>query len=395
MKWSHWPRKTASFLFIASITFPLISVGLTAQEVYQKVKDSVYTLYSVDPQSGVVRARGSAIATSKTTLVTNCHIALIGDLVVKLPNLPNVQPATIFFKNEKQDLCLLKIPSANFAAVKMRPSSEVNIGEEVYAVGNPQGTEKSLSKGIISNKHPVKDGAWLQTDAAIYFGSSGGGLFDAQGNLIGITTKMGGNFGFAIPTEWITNALAQMPVKNIRAEKNNFDNSPIIYPDAISALSFLGTYGLDKIGLYRNNKECFLLIPGTDTNGDLASAILWNPKYDTTLIVFPSTASIKEALSIIYMALLDKETKNEVSYRSKSRLYIAGQPYPLYGSQVDNHKYPFLVMRFSQNPRSVFLNSRAFRVVFDDPDPNIGKAIMVYHLDGVAQALSSYNANCF
>lgn len=95
------------------------------------------------------------------------------------------------------------------------------------------------------------------------------------------------------------------------------------------------------------------------------------------------------------MALLDKETKNEVSYRSKSRLYIAGQPYPLYGSQVDNHKYPFLVMRFSQNPRSVFLNSRAFRVVFDDPDPNIGKAIMVYHLDGVAQALSSYNANCF
>ena len=49
----------------------------------------------------------------------------------------------------------------------------------------------------------MQGGEWLETDATIYFGCIRGGLFDDEGNLIGITAKMGANFCFSIPTEWI------------------------------------------------------------------------------------------------------------------------------------------------------------------------------------------------
>ena len=81
----------------------------------------------------------------KTIIVINCHIILMENVVFKLPEGNKLQSVRIFYKNEKQDLFLLEIPNENFIAVKMGPSTDVHIGEEVYAIGNPQGTEKSLS----------------------------------------------------------------------------------------------------------------------------------------------------------------------------------------------------------------------------------------------------------
>lgn len=379
----------SAWLFL--IVLPLTSTALTAQQVYQKVKGSIYTLYSLDFHTKRVKARGSAVAIGKTILATNCHVALSGDyLVLKLHNQKKHKVARLFYKNEKQDLCLIEIPGANFTPVKIRPSATVKIGEEVYAIGNPKGTEKSLSKGIISNKHKVKGGVWLQTDAAIYFGSSGGGLFDTEGRLIGITTKMGGNFGFAIPTEWILHVTAPRKSKATTAKNKKTTD----YPQAMKSLSYLGAYGKDKIKLYRYNRECFLLIPGKDTNGNVVSTVLWNPKFATTLVIFPSAATAQEAVHVLYGAILEQKKKKQRNYRSHSELYIAGQTYPLFGSQTREKKYAFLVTRFSKNPRTVLLNSNSFKIVFRDDDPKIGNATVVYHLKGIAQGLSAYNSHC-
>ena len=62
-------------------------------------------------------------------------------------------------------------------------------------------------------------------------------------------------------------------------------------------------------------------------------------------------------------------------------------------SQVWMVKDTILVTRFNKNLRTVFLNSHAFKIVFDDSDPNIGETIMVYHLNGVVEALSACNAS--
>lgn len=182
-----------------------------AETVYQKVSDSVYTVYSENTQNAKYGVLGSGVAIDKNILATNCHVALSEKyMIVRLDD--TLSPAKLFYKNG--DMCLIQIISANFKPVKIRPSNEVNIGEEVFAIGNPEGYEKTISQGIISNKYTSEDGQYviLQTDAAISQGSSGGGLFDTNGNLIGITTaisRYGSNIGFVIPTELITDGTAK------------------------------------------------------------------------------------------------------------------------------------------------------------------------------------------
>ena len=125
---------------------------------------------------------------------------------------------------------------------------------------------------------------------------------------------------------------------------------------------------------------------------------MWNPKYETTLVIFPVIASVKQAMSVVYRAVLDKETQQQETYRSDSILYIANHPYPLYGSKSIEKpiekKYPFLVLVFNDSPRSVFLNAGVFKIVYKDADPHLGKETVTYPLTGMAEALSAYRAKC-
>ena len=82
----------------------------------------------------------------------------------------------------------------------------LRVGESVYGLGAPQGLDLSMSTGIISQKRAAKGVRYIQTDVAISPGSSGGGLFDREGNLVGImTAKIVGEevegIGFAIPAD--------------------------------------------------------------------------------------------------------------------------------------------------------------------------------------------------
>src|SRR6185503_9319565 len=91
------------------------------------------------------------------------------------------------------DRCVLQlVPAADVVAlpkwVRVRPFADVKIGEHVFTVGAPQGLELSLAEGIVSSKRIVDTRRLFQTSAPISSGSSGGGLFDAHGHLIGITT---------------------------------------------------------------------------------------------------------------------------------------------------------------------------------------------------------------
>ncbi|MDD9859193.1 MAG: trypsin-like peptidase domain-containing protein [Nitrospira sp.] len=89
---------------------------------------------------------------------------------------------------------------------QIRKASSLSIGEQVYAIGTPRGLDYSLSAGVVSQlRSDADDAPFIQTDATVAPGSSGGGLFDAKGNLVGITTEKisDGEITFAIPTEWI------------------------------------------------------------------------------------------------------------------------------------------------------------------------------------------------
>jgi hypothetical protein len=88
------------------------------------------------------------------------------------------------------------------------------VGERVYAIGAPEGLELTLSEGLVSGLRSRGNFRVIQTTAPVSHGSSGGGLFDSQGKLVGITTfsfHEGQNLNFAIPTEWILALAAQQP----------------------------------------------------------------------------------------------------------------------------------------------------------------------------------------
>jgi S1-C subfamily serine protease len=90
------------------------------------------------------------------------------------------------------------------AYVDVRSYDTIEIGEEAYSVGAPKGLDLTIANGIVSGKRSLKGINYLQTTAPISPGSSGGGLFDATGKLIGITTMYlaeAQNLNFAIAAE--------------------------------------------------------------------------------------------------------------------------------------------------------------------------------------------------
>jgi hypothetical protein len=88
----------------------------------------------------------------------------------------------------------------------MRAIDGIRTGERVYAVGTPRGLEATMSEGVVSSIRQTPDGPIIQTTAPISPGSSGGGLFDATGLLVGVTTfqlRDSQNLNFAVPTDFV------------------------------------------------------------------------------------------------------------------------------------------------------------------------------------------------
>lgn len=118
-------------------------------------------------------------------------------------------------KNENMDIALLKI-DGEFEKLNLADSDDIQIGEKVIAVGNPLGLQFSVSEGIVSAVHrPGPNGleAYIQTDAALNPGNSGGPLINKQGKVIGINNfKIGGgeSLGFALESNYIEDTVNEI-----------------------------------------------------------------------------------------------------------------------------------------------------------------------------------------
>jgi len=153
-------------------------------------------------------AEGSAVAISKTQLITNCHVLQNGQKITVLQGKQEM-PASISAADPASDRCVLTVAAANFTPVHgLRAQSSLQVGETLYTLGSPNGLELTLSNGILSGVRDEDGETYVQTSAPISPGSSGGGLFDARGNLVGITTAvlvghehLNQSLNFAIPAE--------------------------------------------------------------------------------------------------------------------------------------------------------------------------------------------------
>jgi serine protease Do len=126
-----------------------------------------------------------------------------------------IHDVEILAVNNHIDLALIRIPASaeagDFIAAPLEVDEHVEIGQVVFAIGNPLGLERTLSQGVVSTKQRSFDGlTYIQTDAAVNPGNSGGPLFNTRGEVVGIT-NMGILFGeglnFAIPARYVKDFL--------------------------------------------------------------------------------------------------------------------------------------------------------------------------------------------
>lgn len=201
--------------------FAITAVGCSdggAKGVFAKAAPSVVVVIAQN-QGGEPISQGSGVVISETIAVTNCHV-IEGAAKVSIRQTADTQAgkshlmdAEVITRDEVRDLCLLHAPdlAAPPAAkvAKMGSAGELAVGEEVYAIGAPQGLDLSLSRGIVAQLRTGAHGSKakapiVQSDAASSPGSSGGGLFNNKGELVGITTfkQSGGeNLNFSMPVE--------------------------------------------------------------------------------------------------------------------------------------------------------------------------------------------------
>ncbi|HBR69124.1 MAG TPA: serine protease [Rhodospirillaceae bacterium] len=155
---------------------------------------------------------GFIIDAEKGYVVTNNHVIKDADEIRVILHDDESVPAEVVGRDEKTDLAVLKITTdKKLTAVHFGPSEHLRVGDWVVAIGNPFGLGGTVTAGIISaRKRDINSGPYddyLQTDASINRGNSGGPMFDLNGNVIGINTAIfspsGGSvgIGFAIPSD--------------------------------------------------------------------------------------------------------------------------------------------------------------------------------------------------
>jgi serine protease Do len=170
---------------------------------------------------GPVTRRGGSlgsgfIISADGYVVTNNHViaaarnGTVEEITVTM-NDRKEYSARLIGRDEESDLALLKVEGANFPFVRFGDSTRARVGDWVVAIGQPYGLGGTVTAGIVSALHRnIGSGAYdryIQTDASINQGNSGGPMFDLNGNVIGINTALisptGGNvgIGFAIPAE--------------------------------------------------------------------------------------------------------------------------------------------------------------------------------------------------
>ncbi len=199
-------RERKEQAFITGLLLVILSVpchALTPGQVFDKVKNTVVVVKTFDAE-GKLKGQGSGVLISSGRIATNCHVVEGGDSY-QVSWGKQLVSATLYAKDKDKDICLLDAEGIEGKPAQLGKAANLKVGDRVYAVGAPKGLELSLSDGIVAQ---LRGGPppFIQTTAAISPGSSGGGLFDGEGRLVGLTTlylEGGQSLNFAMPVEWI------------------------------------------------------------------------------------------------------------------------------------------------------------------------------------------------
>lgn len=199
----------------------------TAQEIAKKAFRSTVLLV-IEDANGQPLSLGSGFFIRDGQIASNLHVvegASIGYAkLIGQKTKYDIEGITAV--DAERDLVVLKISASGSPALSLGNSDAIQVGENVYAVGNPQGLEGTFSQGIVSSIRKVGSDKILQITAPISPGSSGGPVLNAKGEVIGVsvaTFRGGQNLNFAIPSNYLKDLLgktgAAKPLAQAKATK--------------------------------------------------------------------------------------------------------------------------------------------------------------------------------
>ena len=164
---------------------------------------------------------GVIINAGKGYILTNHHVVDGADKIMVIMKDKRTAEATLIGSDEATDIALLKIELGGLTDIQLANSDQVKVGDYVIAIGNSFGIGQTVTSGIVSalGRSTFSQGKYqdyIQTDAAINQGNSGGALINSKGELIGINaailSRSGGSngIGFAVPTNMVTGIMDQL-----------------------------------------------------------------------------------------------------------------------------------------------------------------------------------------
>jgi S1-C subfamily serine protease len=273
--------------------------------VYKRVSPSVVNItstalvfdffYGAVPQQG----QGSGFILDKAGhILTNFHVVAGANrgIEVQLSN-KRRYAAKVVGSDKTHDLALLQIDAPDLQPVTLADSSQLNVGQKVYAIGNPFGLSGTMTRGIISAIRPIRSEGGapiedaIQTDAAINPGNSGGPLLNSSGEVIGINTMIASNgadqssgIGFAIPINTAKAVLADLTRYGRVRRPSLGIVSYAIGPDLAAQMGLSADYGVliqkvipggaaQRAGLHGGDQKAYVGNTPIMLGGDLIVAI--------------------------------------------------------------------------------------------------------------------------
>ena len=318
---AFYPGRTLTRAEAATIIMRIVKAGerqslslatpLTAEQIYKMASPAVFYVEVFD-EDGVSVKTGSGFFISGSGLaVTNYHVVIgAHKMEITMDNGDVFDVAGIYDYDWKNDIALIKIDVSDVPYLECADPTELQTGATIYTLGSPLGLQASFSRGIVSQALREIEGVeYIQLDAPISSGSSGGALLDVSGRVLGVTsaTALGAqNINLAMPINIIDDLSSEsyVPVESILI-KTEYYNGFYPAPDFGSyfnvaaydtgparggrtysyRLSDLPGVNVDEIiDIYTHIVEQNLFVlTGYLTSNDVEYKLYYNSQYDVSL----------------------------------------------------------------------------------------------------------------
>lgn len=197
------------------------SEELKPTQIFERSSKSIVLIVTFNDEGNPI-AQGSGVVLSNNMVATNCHVVSKSSLIgVRQSERRKI--ARVAATYPESDLCLLTVDSPIGEPVRLS-LGKPQAGEKIYTLGHPKGLDLSISEGLVSGFRRTPRGELIQFSAAISHGSSGGGLFNSSGDLVGITTsslRESQNINFAIPVDFLANEINNIFYKSSATSVSN------------------------------------------------------------------------------------------------------------------------------------------------------------------------------